>query len=229
MRVSQLAVVALSLAACAPEVPDSASGVGFNDYSNYQPQANAGAIQSGPIIDRTAISDETLAPGASVPTASPAQTTTAGTTAAQRPPGQTIPRPVNLNNPGISDEQDFGAVASRESIESDRARLEAQRQAYQVIQPTALPNRPAGSFASIVEYALSTSNQVGQSIYRRSGLLAQSRFERNCAKYPSSDLAQEAFLKAGGPQKDRHGLDPDGDGFACYWDPTPFRLVRAGQ
>jgi len=21
------------------------------------------------------------------------------------------------------------------------------------------------------------------------------------------------------------GLDPDGDGFACSWDPTPFRLA----
>ena len=215
MHFSRFAVAAIILSACAPEVPDSAGGVGFNDYSEYQSQTAPGAVQSGPIINRAAISDETLDPGLEVPA-----TTTAG---------GTIPPPVNLNNPGISDEQDFGAVASRESIESDRARLEAQRQAYQVIQPKALPARPAGSFASIVEYALSTTNQVGQSVYRRSGLLAQSRFERNCAKYPSSDLAQEAFLKAGGPQKDRHGLDPDGDGFACYWDPTPFRLVRAGQ
>ena len=34
----------------------------------------------------------------------------------------------------------------------------------------------------------------------------------------------KAFLEAGGPKRDRKGLDPDGDGFACAWDPRPFRL-----
>jgi hypothetical protein len=23
-------------------------------------------------------------------------------------------------------------------------------------------------------------------------------------------------------------MDPDGDGFACFWDPTPFRNARLG-
>ena len=27
-------------------------------------------------------------------------------------------------------------------------------------------------------------------------------------------------------ERDRMGLDPDGDGFACAWDPAPFRLAR---
>jgi len=62
-------------------------------------------------------------------------------------------------------------------------------------------------------------------LYSRSTILAQSRFNKNCAKYASSDQAQLAFLKAGGPQRDGLGLDPDGDGFACYWDPAPFRLA----
>ncbi len=47
--------------------------------------------------------------------------------------------------------------------------------------------------------------------------------ERNCAKYGSPDLAQMAFLSKGGPKRDRMGLDPDGDGYACSWDPAPFR------
>ena len=37
--------------------------------------------------------------------------------------------------------------------------------------------------------------------------------------------AQQAFLEAGGPERDRKGLDPDGDGYACAWDPTPFRAA----
>ena len=131
---------------------------------------------------------------------------------------------MTTNNPGISDEQDFSAVSSRESIESDAARLAAQREQYQVIEPTAVPSRSGAGGPNIVEYALSTSNVPGQAIYRRSALRL-SDYNRNCVKYASSDLAQEAFLKAGGPEKDRLNLDPDGDGFACQWDPTPFRTA----
>ena len=28
---------------------------------------------------------------------------------------------------------------------------------------------------------------------------------------------------AGGPERDQFGIDPDGDGYACSWDPSPFR------
>ncbi len=28
---------------------------------------------------------------------------------------------------------------------------------------------------------------------------------------------------AGGPERDQFGIDPDGDGYACRWDPSPFR------
>lgn len=127
---------------------------------------------------------------------------------------------------GISDEQDFAAVSSRESIESDAARLEGFRANYQQVQPEALPERPAGSTASIVQYALSTSNSVGQSLYQRSALSGTSRAQRNCSRYTSADFAQIAFLESGGPQRDRYGIDPDGDGFACAWDPAPLRAAR---
>src|SRR5690606_21855215 len=125
----------------------------------------------------------------------------------------------------ISDEQDFGAVSGRQSIESDAERLARQRAAYEVVQPTAVPTRPSGTGPNIVAYALSTTNAVGQKIYSRSGFNADSKFLRACASYTSSDRAQQDFLANGGPQKDSKGVDPDGDGFACYWDPTPFRKV----
>lgn len=51
----------------------------------------------------------------------------------------------------------------------------------------------------------------------------QAKAQRNCAGYASPDQAQIDFLANGGPQRDRKGLDPDGDGFACGWDPSPFR------
>jgi hypothetical protein len=126
------------------------------------------------------------------------------------------------SNAGISDEQDFEAVAQRETIESDAERLARNRAQYTVIQPTAVPERTA-SGPNIVQYALSTTHNPGTQMHTRSSL----RFtdpQVACARYASSDLAQEDFLASGGPQRDRKGLDPDGDGFACAWDPRPFRV-----
>ncbi len=230
-----LALVA-GLSACAPSVPDDARrGVGFGDGADPYAPVYSDPVVTGPIIQPNAISNETVSGGTPLPLGGAGasagqgavQGDAAGTAqdaAGTGSPGAATP-PVQTNHPGISDEQDFNAVASRESIESDAARLQAQRQAYKIIKPGALPKRTGGDYGLIVEYALRTTNQVGQPIYKRSGLSGQARFERNCARYPSPDLAQEAFLKAGGPERDRYGLDPDGDGFACFWDPTPFRLA----
>ncbi|MHC0053836.1 hypothetical protein [Actibacterium sp. D379-3] len=197
MRVTLSVLSLLAVAACAPEVPDSAAGVGFGDYDSYQQQREAAlsGITSVPLPQQGV--DGIAAPA---------------------------PVAVDTNNPGISDEQNFQAVAARETIESDAQRLEAQREQYEVIAPTAVPAR-TGTGPNIVEYALSTTNRVGEPLYRRTNPLRHSAAERNCAKYTSGDLAQEAFLKAGGPHRDKLSLDPDGDGFACYWDPSPFRLV----
>lgn len=82
-------------------------------------------------------------------------------------------------------------------------------------------------------YALSTRHNVGEQRYSRRHPLRWQRWEAACSQFATQDLAQEAFLAAGGPERDPNHLDPDGDGFACWWDPTPFRQavhnVRARQ
>lgn len=83
--------------------------------------------------------------------------------------------------------------------------------------------RPGSSGPNIVDYALATTNPKGTQLYKRSGFSVSSAAAK-CAGYASPDLAQEAFLAKGGPEKDRLGLDPDGDGYACAWDPSPFRI-----
>lgn len=128
---------------------------------------------------------------------------------------------------GISDEQDFSAVSSRESIESDAARRAEQAAQYQVVQPGALPTRTEATGPNIVAYALRTTHLPGQKIYSRF-LGSQSKMLRNCATFPSDDAAQREFLARGGPERDRLGMDPDGDGFACRWDPRPFRAAARG-
>lgn len=135
-----------------------------------------------------------------------------------------------FNNPGLSDEQSFDAVADRQTIESDAERLERNRALYQVIEPTAVPRRPGSQIPNIVAYALQTNNPLGEPLYKRGVFATQARFDRNCAKFSSDAAAQEAFLAAGGPEKDGRGLDPDGDGYACYWDPRPFRrAIQSSQ
>jgi hypothetical protein len=238
-----LTAVALGLSACTPPIPESGdAGVGFQDYGTYVDGQRRAA--AGPVT--------TVVPPATTgfsPAGVSAALDRADGTAAQGPAtGALIGNPNDPNDPnrargnapagikveggemaaprsgGISDEQDFSAVSQRETIESDKARIEKNRAQYQVVQPGALPTRPGDTGPNIVEFALSTTNAPGQPTHKRSSFRATDQ-AANCARYASPDLAQEAFLAKGGPAKDKLGLDPDGDGFACAWDPRPFRAA----
>lgn len=253
----------VGLAACAPPVPDSGAGVGFDDYNSYmreqaasaarQPVAPVSPLTQAPAgfstdiaaaaIDRaTGVQDPNQpvfanaapsldpvnTPLTTYPQPTYTQPVAGGVLDPNRPRGD-APTTIQAqagemvhNNTGISDEQDFSAVSSRETIESDKERLARNRAQYQVVQPTALPQRTATG-ANIVEFALATTHTPGTQMYTRSALRLTDPLVA-CARYGSSDLAQQAFLEAGGPKRDRKGLDPDGDGFACDWDPRPFRL-----
>lgn len=123
----------------------------------------------------------------------------------------------------LSDEQSFDAVTQRETIESDLARIQANRKLHLKIEPGALPERPKDARVNIVSFAISTFNPVGVPLYGRVGF-GYGSYEEDCRAYISSDLAQQAFLEKGGPGRDRLRLDPDGDGFACDWDPEVYRI-----
>lgn len=243
MKFRTTAVVAiLVLSGCASTVPDSnpnaGQGVGFDSYDSYaerraraerqmrleraQRDAALEAEMATPVTEERAIAQETL--GVLNETSPLSET---GSSAIET---STVAVAVaDPNNPNISDEQNFDAVAARETIESDRERLQRQQENMQVIQPEAVPERPSGNAApNIVSYALATTNSVGQPVHRRPSRFNEDRYRRACAEFASPDQAQAAFLAAGGPERDRRRLDPDGDGFACFWDPTPFRAARGG-
>jgi hypothetical protein len=263
MRVLPFAAALLGLAACNPQVPDSAAGVGFGDYNTYV--RNAQPVPTAPLNPMAAPAPTTPASGFSptaaaaaidrasgVPAATapatgavigsspaPMATTLAPAPMATAPLDATGQRPrgnaptgikeeggeMAVVNPSISDENDFEAVKARETIESDKARIERNRAQYQVDQPTALPERSGDvGGAAIVQFALSTSHPVGTQMYKRSALRLKSP-DAACAGYASADQAQEAFLASGGPERDRKGLDADGDGYACGWNPAPFRAA----
>jgi hypothetical protein len=228
---------ALVLAACTPSTTDTGGGVGFQDYNSYirgvQPAPAGAAVVPPPgmpagafdpaaaaaAIDRA---DGTSLPPAVDPYAAPLDT------GAERPRGG-APAGIQeesgevASHTGISDEQDFAAVAARETIESDAERIARNRSEYVVVQPKELPTRPGDSGPSIVEFALATNHAPGVQMYKRGGLKRDSASA--CGKYASPDLAQQDFLGKGGPERDRMGVDPDGDGFACSWDPRPFRTA----
>lgn len=224
-----LALVALS--ACSPTVPDSAAGVGFGDYTEYQREqaAREAALNGQALPPASAVSTETLpSAGASSAEQLAADTAAAlnsGTAPLDASPSNPAPE-VALNASGISDENDFDNVSSLRSIEGDKQRIAQNRAQYQIITPTALPSRNGSEGPNIVAYALQTNHPVGAQIYSRFAG-SQKRADRNCAKYASPDQAQAAFLAKGGPKRDRLGLDPDGDGYACRWNPAPFRSVSS--
>lgn len=217
----------LALAACDPVIPDSAAGIGFDNDNFRTPSGFEPALPPA-----QAVSSETLTvldatrPG----TTSTVATDASAAQSSEDADGRAVvdaspsnPAPLQLENAGISDENDFDAVGERRSIEDDAKRRAEIAGQYQVVEATKLPSRAGAGGPNIVAFALEHTNPPGNGIYQRFGLNASARFERNCSKYPSADQAQMDFLARGGPKKDRLGLDPDGDGYACSWDPTPFR------
>ncbi len=194
MRILGVTLVLMGLTACAPTVPNSAAGVGFNDYAAYErerAEREAALTGGDPLPQTGAVSEESLGAAQSGAPLSALSVPAAASTSA--PPASTV-----------------ATVAST---------------------PAAAPAAPAvyteGS-TNIVAFALATTNAVGQSLYPRDGSVSAEKLAKNCAKYRNDEEAQQKLLGSGGPQKDRHDIDPDGDGFACYWNPAPFRAALGG-
>ncbi|NOD92345.1 hypothetical protein GS636_06040 [Ruegeria sp. HKCCD4884] len=229
MRVLLLVPALTLVAACTDVAPLTSTGFNTPEYQAQREAQLAGQGAVGnPLLAPVDVSQQPLgAPGSStVATGENADIANQAAAALASTSGQgsgVVPAAPASNNSAISDEQDFAAVSERRSIESDAARIEQNRQTYEVVAPTAVPERNASGQPNIVQYALSTSNPVGTQLYSRAGFNLQAKAQRNCAQFPSPDQAQIEFLSNGGPQRDRKGLDPDGDGYACGWDPSPFR------
>lgn len=241
IRFSLVAALGVALSACQPAIPDSGRGVGFNDsFQAGQAQrdaALAGGSSASSLPAPAAVTAAPLTPSDGSAEATAAET--ARILDATRPGGlgndattnsgiepvnasPSNPAPPVLNAAGMSQENSFDAVSGERSIEGDAARIAANRAQYRVVQPEALPDR-ADAGPNIVAYALQNTHAVGTKIYTRRGFNKERKYARACGEYSHPDQAQIAFLSDGGPQRDRAGMDPDGDGFACTWDPTPFR------
>ena len=84
-----------------------------------------------------------------------------------------------------------------------------------------------GEFKSGVNYVgMRSSNLVGMRRFSRSPKEESASNDLDCGDFSSSALAQKFFLSQGGPQRDAHNLDGDGDGMACEWGKTVKRAAK---
>jgi hypothetical protein len=200
MRFRLPVLAALALAACAPDVTTSGAGVGFGSYEEY-----------------AARREQELRTGVSVtPLPDAATAAPAGEPLSALDPAATMPAPA-----AAAAGAQAGSQIEKTPPITPPSNYRPGSTAPIVAEP--LPPRSGQGGPNIVQYALNTTNRVGEPLYRRSNPFGESGHERSCARYSSADLAQEAFLAAGGPERDRRNLDPDGDGFACTWSPQPYR------
>lgn len=247
IRLIMMASALGALAACQTRLPENGAGapgqgIGFDTSGSVkldepwtvQSQALPSNIQQSPTVQAvtpqspqvaatvnsqsSSVADDTLAV-----LGSHVQSTSVETGRRVVNASPSNPAPIALNNAGISDENDFVAVSGRQSIESDKVRIAENRAQYAVVQPTALPNRSDSNQPNVVAYALETKHPRGTQVHRRLGLAPIAWTQRNCAKYNSTDDAQFEFLVHGGPTRDHLALDPDGDGYACDWNPERYR------
>ncbi|MDE0967821.1 MAG: hypothetical protein OSA51_00255 [Octadecabacter sp.] len=223
-----ICVSLLMLAACQQFVPNRSEGLGFSFYGQYAlDNARREASMQGSLVS----SDTASISSSNNNSVTISDIAVVGINSG---PNNAIGRSVEpqvaiASNAEISDEQSFDAVVGRETIESDADRRVRQAAAYQQIQAIALPDRSGDAGPNIVQYALQAPNDRGDPVFNRIGFSGEARFQRNCSGYRTPDDAQRDFIRRGGPQRDRLGVDPDGDGFACGWDPQAFRTVADGN
>lgn len=214
------AITGLALSACGPApVPnDVTQGVGFQDYEQYMARREA---LSSP-------APQTVQPPADV-TAEPFAPPTAG--ALSSGTGTAPPR-----STGATDLASLAASAIAEAeAASGTARSDAAPRPPGIVaggDDFTAPPLPEGTpviGANVAAFALSTTHTIGERVYRRFPLRL-GRPEVRCGDFRTTDLAQDWFLENGGPERDPAGLDPNGDGFACNWDPERYRAqARAAR
>ncbi len=150
-----------------------------------------------------------------------------GTTATPADDGGAIAPSPNGTGPALDDDKInlMQWTLEQQKIDAAKAQrdLDAARSQLVVVQPGSVPTEPPG--VNVALFAKQSTNAVGQSIYPRSAT-ARLTGAGSCGRYRDPDSAQRAFLAAGGPTSDRLGLDPDGDGFACSFDPSIYRALN---
>lgn len=226
-----LPLIAATLAGCSSE---PAGGRGPFDPVNLPP------VQNSP--SRIIVPPPTSAPPQAVaqapqstqqtdPLLRDVEQTLAGTSP-ETPPGAETPPVASPTGIGIDpNAQEINLALTtqeQQKVEREEAarRREAARQQLVVINPETAPQVNTSANANVVRFARSTTHSVGDRVYSRNVLRSRSQSNSVCRRFSAAEDAQRQFLANGGPQEDRYNLDPDGDGFACDFDPSVYRQLR---
>ncbi len=108
----------------------------------------------------------------------------------------------------------------REQAAERREELKAGRVVLEATQKEKIVTKSV----NLAVFARSVSNKLGEKIYYRNFISSNAGL--GCKKFSNKNDAQIFFLENGGPKNDFHNIDPDGDGFACNWDPAIYRKIE---
>lgn len=209
-RAVAMVVVALALAGCDPAVPNSAAGAGFGTATEYQRQ------QARLERTRTLQTPWTFGVG-------PVAQTGGAPAPAPAPVGAPMVAPGMASVTPAAPVSESAAIAS-EALAAIGAAPAAAPVVAPALPPAVPPVAATPDRSNIAAFALSTTHMPGTQVYRRNSLLRTAPANRACGRFASPGLAQEEFLRRGGPERDPLNIDPDGDGFVCGWNPAPFRI-----
>ena len=175
--------------------------------------------------DVTSVLQSTAPAGAAAPVATaPASTVT--TTPVPTAP-QTMPGAAEIGVDPNADSIDLNQ-SSLEVQKRQREAAEARRQAAEsqlvIVEPEPVPQQDIN--ANVVAFARQTTHPVGTKVYNRPVFRDRFQSASVCRRFESDEEAQRQFLSTGGPNNDRYNLDPDGDGFACGFDPERYRRLN---
>ncbi len=220
-----LPLIAATLAGCSSE---PAGGRGPFDPVDLPP------VQRSPsqvIVPPPASAPPPSVAQATQPVADPlvrdVEQTLAGTAPAAPPPAGSSPTGIGID-PNAQEINLALTTLEQQKVEREEAarRREAARQQLVVINPEEAPQVNTNANANVVRFARTTTHAVGDKIYKRDVFRSRSQSASVCRRFDAAEDAQRQFLANGGPQEDRYNLDPDGDGFACEFDPTLYRRLR---
>lgn len=214
------------------------SGVGFGDYQEFLRTRDT----EGPVLRRAPYSIPPERAGLPPPPVLAARPMSAAPI--RQPAPQAIamaPAPAPMVAPRAALPAPGGAQAAAPLVEAPRQEVSNQQdflavlnrpqgqttgQAGPVIATapvTGIPDPDLQAGPNIIAYALAFDHPVGVERFRRMNPLRWRQWENACLQFRTQEDAQRAFLSAGGPERDGGNLDPDGDGYACWWDPAPYR------
>ncbi|QHQ34029.1 hypothetical protein [Algicella marina] len=140
-------------------------------------------------------------------------------------PGAGLPDDIgiNPNDQSIDLNQSSQAEQKRQREIAEQRRLLAQQQLV-IVQPEAVEQVDPN--ANVAKFARETTHPKGTKVYNRPAFRDRVQSASVCRRFSSDDDAQRQFLANGGPTTDRFNLDPDGDGFACRFDPETYRKLN---